>query len=235
MQPWSFDETRKQVERLFGREQLDLLGPCLNSVVTRQQYARIHYQETKALLETHMGAKLVEHDIFSIVLGLDDQDGETRYVLDRAGAYVTACVQSLHAVGDNLAHCVYYSLGLNLKPKALSESAISLWSVPEHLKRHALAPELSAALTEIREGGDFTYLNALCNYSKHRSLIPAHLWGDFTGQDKEPYTLRFGAFSYKNKEYGSREVWPFLHAEYDRMSIGVVKLGNILNGVLRSL
>ena len=69
---WHMSETRHQVERLFGREQLVLAGPSIKSVVDRQDYARYHYQEVRALLSEFASVHLEDRILLDISMAQDE-------------------------------------------------------------------------------------------------------------------------------------------------------------------
>jgi len=116
---WDVEETRKHIRRLFGEDQLELAKPCLRSVVDRQTYARIHFQDAKAKLDFYTQTALQDTSLFEVTFGDSEGWVEFNNFIREVGAHLTACVQSVHAVPDILAHALYYSLGLNRSAGAL--------------------------------------------------------------------------------------------------------------------
>lgn len=234
MTAWDRDETKYLVEFNFGKAQAELAYRSMNSAIDRQEYARYHYHNAKNLFEACVG-KFDSPVHFSKVStgGNEDAREEFNQCIWEIGAHVTACVQSLHAMGDIFAHAIYFALGYNLKqPPPLFERKICLYAV----KRVLATPEhqnLAQELNLLASGDDFAYLGALSNHSKHRSLIRSGLWVDLTGEKLDPYTLEFQGFIYDKKPYSRRLVLPFLQSEFDRQSLRIFGIGNVLNSVLK--
>lgn len=207
----------------------------MQSVRDRLWYAGYHYQEACRLLDSFVSARLTSTCLLDISFGLDTEatDDFNRFLLE-AGAHVLACVQSMHATADILAHVVYFSLGINLSPQPIAERIISLAKVVQRLRQETPAAAINALLNELASGGNFAHLSALTNISKHRSIIRPSLNEDWTGAAPERHTLKFGSFSYANKLYPEVAVKDFLKPEYYRCSKLVVDIGNTLNAFLRT-
>lgn len=172
MTTWDIQESRDHIVRLFGREQLERARPSLSSVVDRQRHARYHYHEAINLLKQHIGAYPADTSPLYILLGGDDeQQNELDLCLTKVGANVIACVQSIHAVADILAHATYFSLGLNLLTPPLSEVSISLATVSAQAKLHSEYKPVADMLESLGSGGEFAHIAALANHAKHRSII----------------------------------------------------------------
>jgi len=236
MAPWDLTQTRTLIDELYGKAQLDIARESLNSVVDRQRYAQYHYGEIKSLLKAHLDSELAQNkSVLHVILGGDaERQNELDWCLVKVGANVIACLQSMHSLADILAHAVYYSLGCNRSPGGLSERAVALQSVQRHISGTPDCATVSLLLSSISGEGEFKYLGALVNHSKHRSVIKAGLWADMTQPAPEPYTLKFQPFTYNGTTYERREIWPFLEKEYDRLSMIVVATGHALNDVLLS-
>jgi len=115
-----------------------------------------------------------------VMLANDETTAEERRRLHaRLAAEAAACASTLHCLLDTLAHAVAYSLGMNLGADAFSEKQISLGAVKKRLTNGA-APAVALALATIDHSGDVTYLEALVNHSKHRSVIRPGFWFDAT-------------------------------------------------------
>ena len=166
--------------------------------------------------------------------GDEDARDEFNQCIWEIGAHVTACVQSLHAMADIFAHAIYYTLGYNLKPSPLSERNININSVLRVLQQTQEHQSLLQEMALLVSGDDYTYLDALSNHSKHRSLIRTGLWANMTGKKLEPYTLEFQEFIYDKKPYPRRSILPFLQSEFDRQSSRIFEAGNVLNLALKS-
>lgn len=231
MATWNREEVKHLVAFSYGKTQAELAYQSMNSTIDRQEYARYHYHNAKKLFDQHV-EKL--HSPISFMKASIESSEELNQCIWEIGAHVTACVQSLHSMGDIFAHAIYYALGYNLKqPPPLSERKIDLHSVKRELEKTAEHVNLAQELVLLASGDDFTYLGALSNHSKHRSLIRTGMWGYITGKKLDPYTLEFQEFIYDKKTYPSRSILPFLQSEFDRQSLRIHEAGNVLNSVLK--
>lgn len=226
---WNLVELRRNVEVKFGRAQLELLRPCLDSVVSRQHYASYHYHEAKKRFDAILGISADEESLFMRMLGTEDADGESyRQNEWEAGAHVLACVQSLHALADTLGHAIYFSLGMNLvKKTALGERQINLQSVIDKLAGEFSGRTLVVLLKSLINDDDYTYLSDLVNHSKHRSVVRASVQIDMTGA--QSHGLIFASFRRGDVHHPQRRVKELLTAEYDRQARLLVSIGQTLN------
>ena len=235
MDPWHLEETRRHVATIYGRRQLDLARPCIRSVVDREDYARIHYQDAQLILDEYVDASLKDASLMSVTLGGDDEAwSDFNVFIRKIGAHLVACVQSLHSLPDILGHAIYYSLGMNLSRNALSARQITPTSVLKKLQRENDAKTLCELFAEVFSGGSFSHLSALANHSKHRSLVFPALNEDLTGSGRDRHSIVFEGFAYEGVWYPQIGAKEFLAAEYRRISVLVVQCGNELNSVLRS-
>ncbi len=193
---WHLSETRELVERRFGRDQLALARPCLKSVVDRQNFAAYHYQEAKALLASFAEAHLADKPLLYAVHGPEaDARAAFETTMIKLGAHAIACVQSIHAIPDILAHVFYYSLGVNLT-NPMPERAVSASSLYQLLSPQPQFAALGIALRSLTADGQAPHLAALANQSKHRSIVQPLLNEDATGERAERHELRFSSFVY---------------------------------------
>jgi len=234
MSTWSIEETHNHIKRLFGRTQLELARPSLRSVVDRQDYARYHYHEAKHLLDTFTVKHLAESKLIKVAFSEDDDiRSEFDLFMIKVGANVLACIQSMHAVGDILAHATYYALGMNQAAGALKESAITSTSVLKKLSSSVELEPVHRLLKNLVAGGDFSHLAALANQGKHRSIIRPSLSEDWTGLRAERHQLKLEAFTYKAHSYPDTSAREFLESEFNRSASLVVEIGNAINDVLQ--
>lgn len=235
MGPWNLIETRDLVLAKYGAEQQELVIPCMQSVRDRQWYAGYHYHEACRLLESFLSGRLKTTCLLDVVFGLDAElTDEFNTFLLEVGAHVLACVQSMHATADILAHVVYFSLGINLSSEPIAERYISLLKVKDRLRQETSVAAINALLDELASGGNFAHLSALTNVSKHRSIVRPSLSEDLTGAAPERHTLKIVSFSHSNKDYPEVVAKDFLQQEYSRSSKLVVDIGNTLNAFLRT-
>ena len=233
MTVWDLEEARALVRTRYGREQFELARQSMGSTIDRREYARYHYHEAMRLLDERVGKLHSSASLVDIMLGCGDEDEQDEFhqCISEIGAHVTACIQSLHAIADIFAHAIYYALGYNLNSSPLQEKDIYLNSVKKQLDQTAQHKTLAHALDSLVSGGDFEYLNALANHSKHRSIIKPVLNVDFRDHTT-PYCLKFPAIVYNEVSYPEVDAQEFMEQTYSILSPGVVKCGNAINAAL---
>lgn len=234
MSRWHIDETREHIRRLFGREQLELANPCIRSVVDRQIYARIHFQDARAKIDAYIQAELQDASLLDVTLGGDAEAwAEFNIFIREAGAHLTACVQSIHSVPDILSHAVYYSLGLNRTAGALKARDIGVANILKLLKRETEFVGISSLLETYVRDESFRHLSALANQAKHKSIVFPSLNEDWTGERPKLHVVVFPAFSYDEVVYPQVQADELLSCEYERCSKLVVNTGIELNALLQ--
>jgi len=227
---WDFRPLRADIERLFGRDQVRLIQPCLNSIHDWRGFARHHYSEAKRLMAENIG-DTPNYKVFDLMLGVfDREEGEFESARFKAAAQITACVHAMHSLADIIGQTIYLGLGMNLDPALAfkKERAVSVGNVADRLPSGPLAEQVGALV----EHDDFKYLAAMNNHSKHRSVVPVGYSLDFTGEDQEGHGLKFNAFRYDGRDYAPRWVRPTLVAEYQRQEALLQGIGNALNAEL---
>jgi hypothetical protein len=230
---WSLDSLREDVERLFGREQVNLLEPSLNSIPIRQDYAKVHYQRGHALLKPYLDKVESVTDAFHLVLGY--QDGERvpfEIARNEAAANYVACLLTVHGFADCFAHVVYFAYGMNLNEKLrLREREVTAPRVVEKLD----AGPVRQMLADISGAGEGPHLAALANLSKHRVIIGAQY-----GADVEPkpgttwHGLRFPVVTYSGNSFAAVWADEFLRGEFSRQTKIIDDLGQSMNSELRT-
>lgn len=230
MTTWDLQETRKTVERIYGRDQLQLIAPCLRSVADRQGYAYVHYQDFRKLLEDYLKSN-AEHlpETFLYWTSLDGGQEEFDEFILRVGAQVTACVQSLHSIPDILAHVIYFAIGLNLD-NSIDAHKVNVGSVSQKLQLIPGAVELRRILNSFKDGG--AHLSALANRAKHRSVVLPSFSEDWTGQRAERHTILIQRFEHDGVAYPEVMAKSFLQNEFDRTTKLFVQAGIQLNMLL---
>lgn len=229
---WDLRPLRENVERVFGREQYDLFNPCLRSAGDRRDFARYHYGEAHRLMNEVIGDN-PQIEMVATILGAHDKEpGAFNWARFQAAAHTVACVQSMHALVDSLAHTLYYGLGFNLdKATVLKPKAINAYRVRERLPSGPMRDAMSAWIDD----PGFTYLSALNNCSKHRSMVSVGYSVDMTGEDELPHGLKFGMFDYEDEHYPQRWVRPTLINEYQRQETLFHQIGHALNDATAAL
>lgn len=235
MSSWHIEQTRKLVLGLYGRAQLELVSPCLRSVVDRQAYARFHYHETLDLLDRFVSTRLKDTSLLDVIFDGDDEiANDFQIFITKIGAHFTACIQSVHAVADNLGLALYYALALNLAPKPLALRTVSASSVLRELQGSAELAQVHVLFERLCTGGNFSHLAALVNHGKHRSVVQPSLNEDQTGLAPQRHTLKLPRFEYEGVSYPDISIKDFLEPEYDRCSVLVIDIGIALNATLRA-
>lgn len=232
-QEWDLQETRQLIGDMFGKEQLLLARQSLNSTLDRLRFAGFHFHEAMERWDQHHN-DIKNFDPIHVVLGQGDEEVRHQRAerMDELSAHVQACVQSLHAIPDILAHGIYYSLALNIK-YSLSERKIAAWSISQKLALDPSLRRLDDLFRSIYSAGDFEYLDALNNHGKHRSIINTAVWSDLTGLAENPISLQFSDFKYSGANYSRRDIRPVLTDEYARISKGIVQCGVELLNILK--
>jgi hypothetical protein len=233
MMEWNCQKTREEIQRVYGKDQLNLASPSLRSALDRHEYARIHYHATLDLLDEFVETKFQDKSLLEVILSNDESEHTCfqDFIL-KVGAHVTACIQSLHAAVDILAHAVYYALGLNKNPNPLKARDINTSVVISILEKDENLNNLSELLKKLRNEGNFSHIDALANHSKHRSVVAPSINEDQAGLAAERYTIKLEAFKYKEKEYKQIAIKELLEPEYNRCALLVIEIGNELNKVL---
>lgn len=235
LEPWNLDETRKQIARLFGHDQVRLAKDSLRSIDDRMTYAWVHYQDAVQLIDGYIDENLKSATLIEAVhFGGENRSAEFNLFIRKVGAHLIACIQSIHALPDILAHAVYFSLAINLTAKPIKERLITASSVAKRLLEVPDAEPVRLLLTELANGGGFPHLSALANHSKHRSIIFPSMNEDWTGLRTERHSVMFSAFEYDGRSFVRVSAKEFLVSESDRCSRLVIQTGHALNIVLQS-
>jgi hypothetical protein len=227
---WDLKELRGHVDRLFGKEQLRTVNQCLRTIGDRREFSRYHFNEAKGRMEDVLHGR-EDFELTAALLGAFDTD-ERQFSRARFEAYAhtVSCVQSMHAVGDNMVHFAYYVLGDNLDPTTRIEKERDItWSRVS--KRLAEGP-IKDGLNALLDDWSFTYLAALSNHSKHRSIVEVSYAVNFESEEVE-HGLRFNPFSFDGVTYPAQWVRPILINEYRRQEDLILTIGNAVNDNLR--
>lgn len=227
---WDFKELRGHVERLFGEEQLRTVNQCLRTIGDRREFSRYHFSEARGRMEDILRNREA-FELTAALLGAFDTD-EWQFSTSRFQAYAhaVACVQSMHAVVDNMVHFAYYVLGTNLDPATrIAKERDITWS---KVSKQLVAGPIKDGLSALLDDPGFTYLAALNNHSKHRSIIEVSYAVNFVSDTVE-HGLRFNPFTYDGVTFPAKWVRPTLIDEYQRQEGLILTVGNAVNAFLR--
>lgn len=234
---WHVEGTRRMVQTIFGRKQLDFAAPSLRSADDQLFFARVQFAAFDQLRTEYLRDRAGDGSftVLDVTLGHDEDEWQAFNVfLRKAGAHVTACLWSMNTLPDTMAHAVYYSLGdLTGKPFAKTRD-ICAGAVVQRLRGMGMEP-LAGLLAEMTECGQFAHLNALSNHSKHRSVIRHALNEDMTGERPQRFEVVLQSFVYEGHTYPQVEVQAFLAPEYERLSRRMIALGRELHAVLQQV
>ncbi|GAB3038672.1 hypothetical protein GCM10027285_23420 [Oleiagrimonas citrea] len=228
---WDLKELRAYVQQLFGEEQLHTVNQCLRTIGDRREFSRYHFREAKGLMEGVLQGRK-DYELIAAQLGAFDTD-ERQFSTARFQAYAhtVACVQSMHAVVDNMVYFAYYVLGFNQNPDTCIENERGItWC---NVRKKLSAGPIKDGLSTLLHDPGFTYLAALSNHSKHRSIIDVSYLASFESEAIE-HGLRFKPFTYDSKSYPTKWVLPTLTNEYQRQEGLILAIGNAVNNSLRS-
>jgi hypothetical protein len=222
---WDVKTTRELILSLYGKEQFLKASQSLNSALQRRDFAKFHYFEAFDRWEKHL-EDIKDENPLDIVLACTDEMADYRRAqrMDELAAHVHSCVHSLHTIPDTMAHALYYGLALNLT-SPLKERQITAASIVKKLNGNSSLTKLGDFFQSMYTSGDFTYIDALNNHGKHRSMIRPATWFDMTGKDMVPITLEFSNFSYDAVHHPRREIQPVLSREYERISQCIIDCG----------
>lgn len=233
---WDMQLTRETVGTLFGRQQLDLLAPVVRSVRVRLLHALIHYTDYCKLFDLHFTNHIADgFKPIELLFGGNGEDGvgANNSFFIRAEAHVYAGLQALHAVADNMAHVVYYSLGWNLESKP-SLASTGFYTIKERLINDAaVAPELRGlrdVFVILCGDGDFKALENATNHLKHHGGLPIEV--GLNDDDGAPLIGKLKSFRRKLDLKPAEAVVNRLEQSQVVMNRFVVEAGCSLNEIL---
>lgn len=234
---WYLKDLRDDVLCLYGEEQLVKLNSSLESIFENHDFSRYHYAEIQRLIESHMEGKDPCSDYVRLVLDTDSGTRNSEYEFSLAyRANVLALLKNLHSVNDFLAHTVYFSLGLNLGAKCvIAPRALTLYQVKKKLKLVDGTEQLLSLLNDLTEYPDNIYLKDFVNYTKHRANIMSRITYDSNKFGKDIYQIFIVDFDGDDGKHESRLVDNFLNSEYERQNELVMRIGNEINEIVKSV
>jgi len=229
---WDLRRTQYLVCEAFGAAQWRKAHPSVRSMADRPEFCGYHYHEATGMLDEYIAANLEERGLWH---ALHDRH-DFSYLMLKVRANVVAFVQSLHAVADTCAHAVYYALGLD-RTAPLKDRNISVVEVLKRLRQHCDAGQVEfeaihTLLLGLTADGDYVYLNALANTSKHRAVVRPGLNEDVTGTREQRWVLYLEAFVYQGIAYKKTDVREFMRSEHSRIQELIILIGQRINDLL---
>lgn len=230
MSSWDLSQLRRSVERLYGRAQRIAISPSLDSIDQRRNYASYHYHEAFRVMKDATCAHESDMELMMLIMGAIDDEAsqEFKWASFQASAHIIACVQSMHTYSDLLAHSIYYAFGMNLYENPLKARQIGMNKVFQLLPSGEVKKQVSVLINH----ADFSYLSAVTNHSKHRSIVEATYSLDLTSDPVSSHGLKFSGFEYDGKTYSERWVKSILESEYNRQAELVVRIGQAINAAV---
>lgn len=237
METWDLHETDALIRSAFGKEQEALARGSMRSVNDRKAFASYHYSEILRLTKTLERNHLSDLNTFleMHVEGSENKQKAFERYMIKAGAHSIAAVQSLHALPDIFAHAIYFASGQNLQPHALAETEISNQNVATCLRKDASFKSLAAPLSAMQSGPGWSHLAAVCNMSKHRSVVRASYSEDWTGTRPNKRELQVSPFARNGKTFSAISLTDLLKPEYERLMSNIIVIAHDLNACLRAL
>ncbi|MGR3303258.1 MAG: hypothetical protein ACUZ8I_12245 [Candidatus Scalindua sp.] len=234
---WNRKELENDIENLFGKEQLELLSPCLETIKEKKFNATYHLNEVERLINEEL--KRIAPDNHKLISLIDDtgEEGEKVLLVYRnARAHIIACLQSLHSIADVLAHVIYFALNMDNDDVTRVDSTRRYAStVSGKLNSISGANTLKIVFDSLIKDDEFVYLSAVVNCSKHRTLIKT--WFRINLDLNKEYNaniFEFYAFEFNGRNYNQRRVIEFIKNEYSRIDSFVNEISIEINNFVRN-
>lgn len=229
---WDMDATRRLVWDVHGEDQARRAAPSVRSLSDRLTFAQWHYSDLQKVVSEFTSETLKDRSVLEFVAHEEKANDTFSAFMVRISAYVTAFVQTLHALEDIAAHMVYFSLALDQGSTRLKDREISGHRVQKLVSARAGCERLHSRLADFDHSREAKHLEALANLSKHRSIVIPRLTEDFTGQAPR-YRITLSDVQYEGEQFPLVPFSEFAESEFHRASVRIVLLGNELNAVLR--
>lgn len=230
MNRWDLQKTYELVRDVFGRDQVQLVRDCARSVVDRQNFSSYHFTEAQRLTKDFERRHLSR---LQTILEMHMADGQRRRIaferyIVKAGAHALGAIQSLHSIPDILSHVVYFGTGQQLGSAPLRDRDISVSTVSKRMEGQLLLGRISVMLASTTAGSGWKHLDAVCNQSKHRSVVRASLNEDWSGTRSTFRELHVASFGRQGHHFEAKSLRDLLEPEYDRLSRLTIDIGNEL-------
>lgn len=229
---WDMEATRQLVWEVYGEAQARRAAPSVRSLSDRLAFAQWHYSDVQEILREFTSETLRERSVIEYVADGEKANDTFSAFMVRISAYVTAFVQTLHALEDIAAHMVYFSLALDCGSAPLKGREISGYRVQKLIGARPAWKGLHSCLANFDHSNEARHLDALANLSKHRNIVIPRLTEDFTGET-DRYRITLNDVKYEGEHFPAVAFSKFATEEFHRASLLVVDLGNELNTVLR--
>jgi hypothetical protein len=186
MKTWSFEELRDLCrKRGIPNDSISTFSTFATSLDWRYYRAKFHAEQAHNILK----------DLFaqSFAFG-DEKYNEAEFSYE---AYVEACVQSLHSMGDILSQII----NILILGNHFSEDDVSIKRVARYMATKGLAPDVLIEINKLLNSNEFSFIEAFCNTIKHRRLIETKYRSEYGGDYRNEEGLVFVEFNYKGVTY----------------------------------
>lgn len=234
---WNRKELENDIEILFGKEQRELLSPCLKTIEEKEFYATYHCNEVERLINEELkGIAPDNHKLINLIDDTGEMNKKVVLVVRKARAHIIACLQSLHSLADVLAHVIYFALNMdNDTGTKIDSKKIYASSVSGKLNLISGANSLKTVFDSLIKDDGFRYLSAIVNCSKHRNLINTNFWINLNpNKEYSANGLEFFEFKIKEDNYAQKRVIEFIKNEHSRIDNLVIEIGMEINKFVRN-
>ena len=186
MKTWSFEELRDLCrKRGISSDSISNFSTYATSLNWRYHRAKFHTEQA--------------HNIWKDLMAQSFTFGDEKYNVAEFSyeAYVEACVQSLHSMGDILGQII----NILILAGHFTEDDASIKKVARHIGIIGAAPDVLIELNKLINSNDFCYIEAFCNTIKHRRLIKTEYRAEYGGDYRNEEGLVFVEFNYKGVTY----------------------------------
>jgi Cthe_2314-like HEPN len=183
MKTWSFEELRDLCQkRGISNGSISNFSTFATSLDWRYLRAKFHAEQAHNIWKDLMAQ--------SFTFG-DEKYNEAEFSYE---AYVEACVQSLHSMGDILGQII----NILILAGYFTEDEVSIKKVARYMSTTDLAPDVLIELNNLINSIEFSYIEAFCNTIKHRRLIKTEYRIEYGGNYRNEEGLIFVEFDYKS-------------------------------------
>lgn len=217
--PLDLYEFRVRARALFGEVHAHLVKMSCDSVGDRLYAVRLHFQAALAEMKNVIEPDAEISEAFALILGGLSQEEWDKFSHHRANAsaHALACLESLHAVADTLAHLVWLVVGHKLTGDPLRAIDVSLAKMIGKISD----PPIHDSLKHFATHPDRRYLSDVVNHAKHRAIVRI-AYGVNSTDGAGAHGLRLLGFERDDRKHEDRWFAPFVRTEYDRTVAAVL-------------
>jgi hypothetical protein len=200
-------------------------------------YSTLHWRNARRCLKRFTDS-LPKDEIWLVsILGTREAEHRYNLFLRDVGAHLTACLESMDAVPDILAHAAYFSLAMD-KSVRLAPQEVNCRKLRALLNDDSQFVGIAAPFVEMLDCPKFLHLRAMCNRAKHRSQEFAR-YGEWQEIGSTQVGLCFPSFSHQHGKlvdaFPAVAALPFLLNAGMELKLNMVRVGNALNAHLGAL